>query len=181
MFIDLSLPIKDGMLVYEGDPKMSLKKINSIEKDGFSNYELKTNMHVGTHIDGIGHMLDDPEYVFSIPLESLVGLSRLVKDALPFVDLGHELLLVDMKEDTLNEKFLKSILNSNVKLIVIEKASVDQYPYEIHKRLFKKGIRIVENAIGFDKLRDLKTFRLYVIPLSIEADSSLCRVFIETI
>ena len=68
MFIDLSLPIKDGMLVYEGDPKMSLKKINSIEKDGFSNYELKTNMHVGTHIDGIGHMLDDPEYVFSIPL-----------------------------------------------------------------------------------------------------------------
>lgn len=179
MIIDLTMLIEDGMAVYEGDPEMSLAEINTLEKDGFRNHILTTNMHVGTHIDGLSHMSVIKDDISDIKLEHLIGPAKLVSDQMIYEDDGTEMLLVDMLTDTLNENFLESILKSQVKLIVIEKDSVDKYPYSIHKRLFEKGIRIVENAIGFNRLRGIKSFMLYVIPLKIKADSALCRVFVK--
>lgn len=181
MIIDLTMTIEDNMPVFEGDPKVTLKQISRINADGYSNYVLSTNMHAGTHIDGAAHMIAGKPLIDRYRLDDLIGLARYVSDDVSYENRSESFLVVKMSGKTLNEAFIAAIISAKIKLIVIDKQSVDDVPYTSHKRLFNNGILIVENAINMDKLAGLDRFKLYVIPLKIKADSSPVRVFVETI
>ena len=71
--IDLSQPIDDHMPTYPGDPSIRLVKIKSFAYDGYTNFQLETGMHSGTHLDGPMHLTDRDKLISEFPLESFCG------------------------------------------------------------------------------------------------------------
>ena len=71
-FIDLTHELKNDTLVYPGDPKFKLKNINDRNKN-YSLYEIKGNLHTGTHIDAPYHYIANGKKVKNILLENLIG------------------------------------------------------------------------------------------------------------
>jgi arylformamidase len=55
--IDLTQTFGSMMPVYPGDPAPELKQITTIETHGFTDHQLTTAMHVGTHMDAPLHMI----------------------------------------------------------------------------------------------------------------------------
>ncbi len=54
--IDISLPIKPGMLLYPGDPPPVLRRLLSLEDgDSLTASELSIGCHAGTHVDAPAH------------------------------------------------------------------------------------------------------------------------------
>ena len=179
MILDLTKTIVDQMAVYDGDPEVSLKQIADITRDGYQNSLLTINMHAGTHVDGLAHMLENKPMISEYPLDRFIGLARYVNDNEAYINQGESILVVNMQDSFLNKAFVESIIKTNIQMIVIEKDSVDQPPYDIHKLLFSHGIMIVENAMDIDRLKTLNIFKLYAIPLKIYADASPVRLFVE--
>ena len=177
MIIDLTKTIADGMPVYEGDPQVSLTKIADINHDGYQNYQLNVNMHAGTHVDGLAHMLAHKPLISEYPLDRFIGRARYVTDELPYINLGESIVVVKMALETLNPSFVDAIIKANIKMVVTDKESVDQSPYLTHKKLFSSDIMIVENALDIDRLKTIQSFTLYAIPLKVSADSAPVRLF----
>lgn len=178
MYIDLTKTIYDDIPTYKGDPKVSLKQIASIEKDGYTNFELHTSMHVSTHIDGPFHMKPNGANIASFDLEQFIGLGKKIKSREPYQYEGEEILFIE-HSGFLPLALIKEITTNPIKAIVIEGDSPDELPYPIHHLLMEKQIFIVENATDFVKLPNKRIFKAYIIPLKIEADSSPCRLFVE--
>ena len=178
MYIDLTKTIQDGMAVYANDPAMSLKKIADVDHEGYHNYELKTSMHVGTHIDGPFHMVKHQPLISEYPLDHFIGLGKKVKLFRDYHYDGEEILFIDTKT-YLTKSWIDGVLIYPIRVIVLEIESPDDFPYDIHKMCFDKGVFIVENATNFELLPNNRIFKAFVIPLKIEADSSPCRLFVE--
>jgi len=179
MIIDLTKTIEDGMPVYPGDPKVSLTPIAEVEKDGYENHLLMTSMHSGTHIDGPKHFIQNQPYIDTFPLDTFIGKARLIDDIQPYHYEGESILFIH-SNGYLSVSFVQSFLNHPIRVIVLEGTSPDEAPYLIHQSLLGAGVFIVENATNFDQLPFNQTFKAYIIPLKIHADSSPCRVFVET-
>lgn len=178
MMIDLTRTIQEGMPVYPEDPEVSLKQIASIDRDGYANYQLTLSMHAGTHIDGLGHMLKNQPHISTLPLEHMIGSGKKIKSNTPFIYEAEAFLLIDTTEK-LTLEWVQTTLKPPLRGIILEVESPDDAPYAIHQDLFKKGIYLIEQATGFHQLPFNTPFKVYVIPLKIEADSSPCRVFVE--
>jgi kynurenine formamidase len=178
MIIDLTKTIRHGMAVYKGDPEVILTPIATVESNGYENHVLTTSMHVGTHIDGPKHMLLNQKHMSDYPLDLFVGIGKKVSTKTPYVNQGETILLIET-DDFIHPFWVENVINSPIRVIVIEQDSPDAYPYEIHHRLFNQGIFIVENATNFKLVPTNKPLKTYVIPLKIEADSSPCRIFVE--
>ncbi len=50
-FIDLTLPMYSGMLVYPGDPEVEIEQLQTLEKDGWNMKRFHINGHDGTHVN----------------------------------------------------------------------------------------------------------------------------------
>lgn len=92
MYIDLTQTFMVEMPVYPGDPKPKLKQIATIEKDGFTDHEITTGMHVGTHMDAPWHMIASGKKISEIDPEKFFGSGKLI-DARGLEKIGPELLI----------------------------------------------------------------------------------------
>ena len=77
-YIDLSHTFESHMPVYPGDPEPETTQIAFIEKDGYNDFQVKTGMHVGTHIDAPLHMINEGVRIPELPLEKFFGRGRLI-------------------------------------------------------------------------------------------------------
>ncbi|MBV9004673.1 MAG: cyclase family protein [Solirubrobacterales bacterium] len=78
-WIDVSVPISDGMLHWPGNPPVSLRRVLAIEHgDGANVSELSLGVHTGTHVDAPMHFLPSGEDVRSLDLATVVGPARVV-------------------------------------------------------------------------------------------------------
>lgn len=175
--IDLTYPINESLKTYPGDPKVVLKQIAHLKEDGYNDYLLTINMHTGTHIDGINHMRIAP-LISEIPLERFIGVGRLIDEDFSYDN--EEVLIVNTNKH-LTEAFVDKISSYPLKFIVVPINSIDAHPYELHQKLFEKGIMIVENAYNLEALQKGELYKIYAIPLNIEADSSLIRLFAKSL
>ena len=81
-YIDVTLPIRPGMPVYEGDPKVALERVTSLAGGGVCNLSrLDFGLHSGTHIDAPLHFIDGAPGVEATPLAALIG-EAVVVDAM---------------------------------------------------------------------------------------------------
>jgi kynurenine formamidase len=96
----------------------------------------------------------------------------------PFIYQGETILFIQTNT-VLQEELIDFILKHPIKVIVIERESPDEAPYDTHQRLLSAGVFIVENAIHMNQIPLNQPFKAYIIPLNIHADSSPCRVFVE--
>jgi len=58
-FFDVSLPIQEGMIVYPGNPKPSIRKYAQIPKDVTNESVITFGCHTGSHVDSRLHISNE--------------------------------------------------------------------------------------------------------------------------
>ena len=78
-WIDISVPLKNGMVSWPGDPVFESRLISSIEKgDEINITAFSTCAHIGTHIDAPSHYIKNAADITSYPLTTLTGIVRIL-------------------------------------------------------------------------------------------------------
>ena len=79
-FYDVTVPISDGVPIYEGDPKASVELVSSFANGDAANVsKLCFGAHTGTHVDAPNHFLPGTRRVEDLDLGKLVGPCRVVE------------------------------------------------------------------------------------------------------
>ncbi len=202
---DVSMMIYPGMLVWHGDPDVSIDQFKSIARGDSSNVSLmRFGTHTGTHIDAPLHFVPGAIGVDAVKPEVLTGKCRLVRFAdtqridrktLQGIDLrGVTRLLLATKNSALLKldhidlgyAFLSGdgaeyLVELGIKLVGIDYLSIEEYHKEgrpTHHILLEAGIVIIE---GLD-LMDVPAgdYELICAPLKIRnADGAPARVFLR--
>lgn len=202
---DVSIPIKNSMLVWPDKQDVNIERVKTFKKDGVRLTHFSFGSHTGTHIDAPNHFLENGIGVDEISLEKLVGICRVFDltkikgleifphhiekedirkgDRIIFKTGNFSLLkkstfpknYVSLSEDA--AKFLvdKGIYLVGTDFLGIEKKGNPNHP--VHKMLLSNAVVIVE---GLD-LSEIKEGRydLVCLPLRvIGADGSPARVLL---
>lgn len=198
-YIDLSYQITDEIAVYPGDDALKLYQNRFLEQDFYNDTKLETGMHVGTHIDAPSHLTDKEILICDYPVEKFIGhgclidvrgetIIKMKEEYLDLVQEGDIVLLYTGYDEffgmdtyfndhpVVDQSLAKFLVERKVKLIGIDLPSPDQYPFEIHKLLFKHDILIIENLKNLERLLNVLSFEVMAVPLNIRAEASLTRV-----
>jgi kynurenine formamidase len=198
--IDLTHVITDKMPFYPGDTGTSLLHYMNFQTHGYNNYKLETGMHTGTHIDTPMHLGKSNEYISNYPINKFIGIGCLldvrgmstIKMRPEFMNAIREnsIVLFYTGHDSfyhtnsyydnypcINIDLCEYLIEKKVKMIGIDSPSPDRYPFEIHNKLFENEIFIIENMTNLHQLVGIPEFEITALPLKIEADSSIVRVF----
>lgn len=195
--IDVTLPVRPGMLTYPGDPEVTIERISDMSSGDVSNLSIVSmSTHTGTHVDPPIHFVQDGATIDELPLERLVG-EALVVDVRGIGTIGaRELEALELPADVERLLFLtdwsarwaepspafpKSVTGLSVEgarwliargvLLVgtdfISIESADDATFPVHRALLGANIAIVE---GLD-LREAPPGRyvLWCLPLKIHA------------
>ena len=109
-WIDVSVPLRDAMVHWPGDPPVSIRRARSIDAGDHVNIsELSMGAHTGTHMDAPLHFLANGKGIDSLPLATVMGRARVLE-----IEDGEsikpvELARYDIKE---NERILFKTENS---------------------------------------------------------------------
>lgn len=78
-WIDISIPLTDGMVHWPGDPPVSIKRVKDMAGGATANLSMiSMGTHSGTHVDAPLHFIDGGNGVDTMPLETLVGKARVI-------------------------------------------------------------------------------------------------------
>jgi arylformamidase len=78
-WIDVSVPIRSGMVHWPDNPPIELVRTEDLEKgDPATVSQLTLGVHSGTHVDAPVHFLAGGAGVDTLPLEALIGKARVV-------------------------------------------------------------------------------------------------------
>lgn len=81
-WIDVTLPIHPGMVVYEGDPPVRITPAAALARGDPANVSrLDLGSHTGTHVDAPRHFIAGGATVDQLPLAALLGPARVVECA----------------------------------------------------------------------------------------------------
>jgi arylformamidase len=78
-WIDVSVPIADGMLHWPGNPPVTLRRVLDIDHDGADVSELSLGVHSGTHIDAPSHFLHEGADVGQLDPAVGIGPARVIE------------------------------------------------------------------------------------------------------
>lgn len=205
-WIDVSVSLRDGMVVYEGDPPARIERVSQIADGDMANItRLDMGAHTGTHVDAPVHFLPDGAGVDRLPLDVLIGpavvadLTGLAGDvdaaALTRLDLpaGTERLLLKTPNsrlwgrDEFSHEFAgvaddaaRELVARGVRLVGIDYLSIAPSgdPAPTHRTLLGAGVVVVE---GLD-LRAVEPgpYQLVCLPLRIAgADGAPARALLR--
>jgi arylformamidase len=188
--IDVSVPIRPGMITYPGDPEVRLERVSSIADGDIANLSrLDLGVHSGTHVDAPLHFVDGGASVETLPLDVLVG-PCVVVDGLDAaaVRRGSERVLFKTpnsrlwERDEFSENFValdgeaaRALVSRGVRLVGIDYLSIGDE--EAHRVLLGAGVVAIE---GLD-LREVEPgdYRLVCAPLKLEgAEGAPARVLL---
>jgi arylformamidase len=76
---DISVPIRDGMATFDGDPLVSLGRASSMADGAICNISrLDFGVHSGTHVDAPVHFIDGAVGIESVAFDVLIGPALIV-------------------------------------------------------------------------------------------------------
>lgn len=75
---DVSLSIREDMIVYPNNPKPSIKQYSMIPKDKVNESAIHLGSHTGTHVDSKRHIMDAASGVEELPLDSFYGNCKVI-------------------------------------------------------------------------------------------------------
>jgi arylformamidase len=79
-WIDVSVPVRSGMVHWPGDPEVKLERRMSIAKDDEANLtRIEMSAHTGTHMDAPLHFFDEDPGIEALPLDIVLGPARVAK------------------------------------------------------------------------------------------------------
>lgn len=196
--IDLSYLVNRETAVYPGDSKFLIKEQKNLETDGYVINEIKSNMHIGTHIDVPKHLIKNNLFVSDYSLTNFFGEAIVInaegmdiiewnekyenlitKDCIVIIYTGFNIKQEDYysKHPTITENMARKLASKKIKMLVLDMPSPDYEPFNVHKILFNEEIFIVENATNLKELLKYKKIEFFAMPLKIEAEASLVRAF----
>lgn len=77
--IDISMPLKSGMVTWPGDPAVAIDLLASIEKGSICNVtRMAMSAHTGTHMDAPRHFIQDGITMEQMPLDATIGPCRVI-------------------------------------------------------------------------------------------------------
>jgi arylformamidase len=199
--LDVTVPIRPGMVIFEGDPDVNLSLAASIDRGDIANTtRIDMGAHTGTHVDAPVHFIPGGAGVDSFALDTLIG-PAVVVDArgatgliepgdLAGVPEGAERVLflttnsALWERDSFSTDFVAiapeaatALAGAGVKLVGIDYLSVGKFghPGPTHRALLEAGVVIIE---GLD-LRGVEPgeYHLTCLPLRLEGrDGAPARV-----
>jgi arylformamidase len=204
--VDVSVLVKTGVPTYPGNPEFELQPIKRIANGGSSNVSrLVMGTHTATHVDAPRHFFDDGPGVDALPLDLLIGRSRVI-------DLPHRggiteehLAAAGLREDLrvllrtpnsalwnssdgfhqdytyLTEGGARYLVDQGVKVVGVDYLSVEQFHKAgapAHHALLGNGIVVIE-GLNLSEA-DAGQYEMYCLPLRIEgADGAPARVVLK--
>jgi arylformamidase len=98
-WIDVSVPLHNGMPHWPGDKPFQIERQNDLEKGDSDNLSsLSTSAHVGTHMDAPLHFIRGARSIDEMPLEVTMGPARVVA-----VSSQHQISAADLEPHNLRE------------------------------------------------------------------------------
>ena len=193
-FIDLSVPLRDGMVHWPGDPGVQIRKVKEIGHASSSTLSLLSmGSHTGTHMDAPGHFLKRGTAIDRLPLEVVIGPARVipirhpqeirVEELRPHRIRRGERILFKTRNSARcwnSNRFVKDFVHltaesarllASLKLrcVGVDYLSVGGYKKdgaEVHRALLKAGIWIIE-GLNLSAARPGR-YELICLPLRIE-------------
>lgn len=189
--IDLTYTINNSIKEYPEDPKTEIKYFKKpTPKDSLTLSEIRTGLHIGTHMDAPLHYINNSKKISDINIEKFIDKASIIKnnkfknniEKIVIIKTGWSKYWGDNKYfynyPTPSIEFIQHLINENIKGIAIDTCSVDKNNENIiHKILLKNNIWIVENIANIEKLNK-KKYEAYFIPLKIEAEASPVRAYV---
>ena len=179
--IDISVPIRSGMVTYPGDPEVRLERTSSIADGAAANVsKLNFGVHSGTHVDAPLHFIDGAAGADALPLDVLNGpcevveAARLDESAVESVPEGTERVLFKTPnselwaKDSFATEFerldgaaARALVDRRVRLVGVDYLSVGDE--DAHHALLGAGVVPIE---GLD-LRGVEpgSYELHCLPL----------------
>jgi len=162
--IDISVPVRPGMVTYPGDPTVTLERVVSLAEGGVVNLSrLDFGVHTGTHVDAPVHFIDGAGATETLPLDVLLGPVRILDltdagrlDAAAFdgVEFQERVLLKTRnsqlwERDTFADEFLaltedgaRRLIEGGVRLVGIDYLSIGDEA--AHQALLGAGVVAIE-------------------------------------
>src|SRR3989344_376627 len=186
MIIDLTMEVSEKIPSFPGDPKAEFKNIATIAKHGCNERRLSFNSHFSTHVDSPYHMLSNGKKLEEYPADTFIGeatiidarnLAKITKEEIPNKITTPFLLFYTShttkihapdffkKNPVITSDAAEEIIKHKVKIVGIDSFTPDNYPYTVHKILFRRDILILENLVNLDKLPP--RCKLYIAPLNL--------------
>ncbi len=79
-WIDISVPVRDAMVHWPGDPPISIKRVMDIEQGDMINLSvISMGAHTGTHVDAPIHFVGKGQGIDDMPVDTLVGRARVIE------------------------------------------------------------------------------------------------------
>ncbi|OGK41503.1 hypothetical protein A2954_00685 [Candidatus Roizmanbacteria bacterium RIFCSPLOWO2_01_FULL_37_12] len=200
--VDLTYTFTDNMPVYPGDPPSSLKQVASIEKNTYTDHEIKSLMHVGTHMDAPLHMIENGKTIDKINPDKFFGKGVLI-DARNQKEIGTSLLKdVIIPEGaivliytgfaekyrtkeyfenypSMTKEFAQAMVDKKVKIVGMDILGPDtDVSWPTHKILLGKETLIIENLSNLSDLLNVKAFDVVALPAKYKAEASPVRVLV---
>ena len=206
---DITVPIRSGMPVYEGDPSIDIQPWSALANGDSANVSfLHFGAHTGTHVDAPAHFIEGARKIDSLSLDVLIGSARVVRvpddvteigpDFLANCDLDHvERVLFHTRNSSFwSEGFRKDfthllpeaaqiLVDRGVKLVGTDYLSIEKFHsghHRTHLTLLSRNVVIVEGL----NLSDIAAgdYELICLPLKIAdgaGDGAPARVVLRTI
>ena len=90
---DITVPIRSGMPIYEGDPGVEIKAWTALAKGDSSNVSfLHFGAHTGTHVDAPAHFIQGARRIDALSLETLIGPARVIRVPDDIAEIGPDFL-----------------------------------------------------------------------------------------
>ena len=205
---DVTVPIRTGMPIYQGDPTLSIEPWSAMTKGDSANVSfLHLGAHTGTHVDAPAHFIEGANKIDSLPLDVLIGPARVVRvpddrmeidpEFLNRCDLTNvtRILFHTRNSSFWNEGFRKDfthvlpeaaelLVARGIKLVGNDYLSVEKFHsghHRTHLTLLRNGIVIVEGL----NLTNVPAgdYELICLPLKIAdgaGDGAPARVVLRT-
>lgn len=142
---DISVPIKNTMAVWPGDPKVKNIEVSSISNGGEANVtSIQMSAHTGTHIDAPRHFVDNGRTIDQLDLRLLIGdvLLLEIDDLVKLID---EKVLAGQRIKNWPTRVLFKTANSSAKLLHKEEFVQDFVAFSVDASQFliNHGVKLV--------------------------------------
>src|ERR1700736_1711642 len=109
--VDISVPIRDAMAVYHGNPPVRTRPAMTLRKDGVNLSELCLGSPTGTPVDAPSHFIRDGKGIDRVDLDRFIGPAwvadlRRVKVGIGAADLTKARQVIDSRTEGLRTRNL---------------------------------------------------------------------------
>ena len=203
--IDVTVPLDANLPTYPGNTPFTIEPIKRMARGGSSNVStLHLSAHAGTHVDAPRHFFDDGAGADALPLEIMLGRTRVVEISSRAAIEADELAALDLSDDvrilfkTWNSRLWGSsefhkdyialtaagaahLIAHGIKVVGVDYLSVEQFKAPgapAHRALLGGGAIVIEGL----NLRDVEPgiYDMMCLPLRIVgADGAPARVLLR--